>query len=244
MDMRAGYLTALGAVRLSEWRTEGSMYFAPKEGLRLRLAVPVLARQIVGIPTEPGPRAVLGDVTPSMDATVSESREGRITRTAAITVGLGLPTAPATRDTSGAYLPSMLQPGCNALIPEVQASYRIQRGELAFSVSPRARIPMPVRNAPHRGAMVALAFAGQYQPHPRFAARLGAITRFELEGANGQGSGDGVSGGFVGYLAPELAVRPAMDVALTLGMSVPVAQALGGGQRESVVFAGGLSWDI
>ncbi len=82
------------------------------------------------------------------------------------------------------------------------------------------------------------------QPHPRFAARLTTVARYELEGANGDGRGDGISGGFVGYLAPEVVVRPTMDLALTLGMSAPVVQALGGNQRESVVFAAGLAWEI
>lgn len=244
VDVRAGSLAVQNTVRLSEWRSEASMHVTLNSTVRLRLAVPVLARQIVGIPVDEGRQAVMGDVIPSVDAVVSEAREGKTTRTTAITLGLGLPTAPATTDARGLYLPSMLQPGCNSIIPEAQVSYRLQRGELSFTVSPRARLPMPVRAAPHRGAMVALGLGAQYQPHPRFAARLTTVARYELEGANGDGRGDGISGGFVGYLAPEVVVRPTMDLALTLGMSAPVVQALGGNQRESVVFSAGLAWEI
>jgi len=244
VDVRAGSLRLGDTSRLSEWRTEGSVHVAPTEGLRFRIAVPVLARQLVGPNLGEDRKPVAGDVSASMDAQISDTREGRIRRSLVLTVGLAFPTGPAMTDTNGAYLPSVLQPGCNSLVPETIASYRFSKGPYSLTLAPRVRLPIPVRDAPHRGATIGLGASGQWQPHPRFATRLGTNVRYELEGADAEGRGDGVSGGFVTYVSPEIALRPTLDVTWTVGIFAPVVQATAGGQRETVVFVTGLSWAI
>ena len=244
VDVRGGGLRLGDGTRLSEWRTEGSVHYAPFADIRFRVAVPVLARQVIGRAIDDGRAPIAGDVAASMDARITDTREGRTARIFVVTAGLAFPTAPVATDASGAFLPSMLQPGCNSITPEVIASYRLSRGAFSFTVAPRARIPLPVKQAPHRGPTVGLGANGQWQPHPRFGARLGTNLRYELEGANETGRGDGISGGFVAYLSPEVALRPTLDVTWTVGVFAPVVQALAGGQRENVVFATGLSWDI
>lgn len=244
VDVRAGGLRVGNATRLSEWRTEGQLHYAPTSGYRFRLAIPVLARQMSGVDVDTNRRPFAGDATVSMDARVSEARDGRLSRTLALTIGLALPTAPAVTDDHGAFLPSILQPGCNAIVPEALLSYRLARGTFSLVSTPRMRLPIPVREAPHRGASVGLGVTGQWQPHPRFATRLGTTVRYELEGADATGHGDGVSGGLVTYLSPEIAVRPTLDLMWTIGVFAPVLQASAGGQRETVVFATSLGWDI
>jgi len=242
VDVRGGGLRVGDAIRLSEWRTEGSVYVAPKDGLRFRLAMPVLARSLSG-PDAPGDlRGVPGDLHVSTDIGFDPA-EGR-GRGVVLTAGLGLPTAMATRDDRGEFLPSMLQPGCNSVVPEVIVSTKLASGRFSVTFAPRVRVPVPVRAAPHRGPTVSLSTTGQFQPHPRFAVRLGVTARGELEGAGADGRGDGLSGGFVGYLAPEIALRPTMDLQVTAGVFFPAVQALAGGQRELPTFVAGMGWAI
>lgn len=244
VDVRAGGLRLGDATRLSEWRTEGSVHYTPVPGFRFRVAVPVLARQITGRAVDDERRPIPGDVAASMDTQISESREGQTARVLVVTVGLAFPSAPVAKDATGAFLPSMLQPGCNSLVPEAIATYRISRGAFSLTLAPRVRLPVPVRQAPHRGATLGVGASGQWQPHPRFGARLGTNARYELEGADETGRGDGLSGGFVTYVSPEVALRPTLDVTWTVGVFAPVVQALAAGQRENVVFATSVSWDI
>ena len=242
VDVRGGGLRLGDTTRLSEWRTEGSVYVAPKVSLRLRLAMPVLARSLSGPDTAGDLRGVPGDLHVSTDIGF-EPDQGR-GRAFVLTAGLGLPTAPVARDDRGEFLPSMLQPGCNSVVPEVIVSSRLVSGRFSLTFAPRVRVPVPVRAAPHRGVTLSLSTTGQFQPHPRFAVRLGVTARAELEGAGADGRGDGISGGFVGYLAPELVVRPTMDLQLTAGVFFPAVQALAGGQRELPTFVAGMGWAI
>jgi hypothetical protein len=172
LDVRAGSLRLGDTTRLSEWRTEGSMHVAPTEGFRFRVAVPVLARQLVGPSLGDDRKPVAGDVSASMDAQISDTREGWWRRSFVLTVGLALPTGPAMVDAKGVYLPSILQPGCNSVVPETIVSYRFSKGAYSLTLAPRARLPIPVRDAPHRGATIGIGASGQWQPHPRFATRV------------------------------------------------------------------------
>ena len=120
VDVRGGGLHVGDAIRLSEWRTEGSVYVAPKDALRFRLAMPVLARSLAGPDTSGDLRGVPGDLHVSTDIGFDPG-EGR-GRGYVLTAGLGLPTAPVARDDRGEFLTSMLQPGCNSVVPEVIVS--------------------------------------------------------------------------------------------------------------------------
>ena len=247
-DVRIGSLRSGNTARLRELRLETSVHFAPFEGYRFRLAVPALVRSVTA-PGSDGARALsAGDLIASMDTELDRSARdlfGRPwRRVLVLTVGLALPTAPAARDSRGDYLPSIFQPGCNAVTPEVELSYRFTDARFTFSVGPRARLPLPVREAPHRGAMVGLGASVQWQPHVRFAARLGTSARLELEGADARGRGDGLSGGFFGYLSPELVVRPTASTTLTAGVYAPIVQITRGGQFESAVFATRLAFEL
>jgi hypothetical protein len=248
VDVRAGALRSANTSRLDEIRSEASVHIAPIEGYRFRLAMPVLARKLVAPGVDASRTLYAGDLTTSMETELDRStREafGRSwQRVFALSVGLAFPTAPAVTDTKGAYLPSIFQPGCNAVTPEVELSYRFTASRFTFSVSPRARLPLPVRNAPHRGAIVGLGASVQWQPHVRFAARVGTSARLELEGADAQGRGDGLSGGFFGYVSPELVVRPTLSTTLTAGLYAPIVQSTRGGQFESAIFATRLSFEL
>lgn len=248
VDVRAGALRSANSARLEEIRSEASMHIAPIEGYRLRLAMPVLARRLVAPGVDASRALYAGDLTTSMDTELDRSTREAFGRTwqrvFALTVGLALPTAPALTDQKGAYLPSIFQPGCNAVTPEVELSYRFTTSRFTVSVSPRARLPLPVREAPHRGAVVALGASVQWQPHVRFAARLGTSARLELEGADAQGRGDGLSGGFFGYVSPELVVRPTLSTTLTAGLYAPIVQSTRGGQFESAIFATRFSFEL
>lgn len=248
VDVRAGALRSGNTARLRELRLEASVHIAPFEGYRFRLALPALVRSLTA-PGSDGARALTaGDLLVSMDTEIERSTRdvfGRSwRRVLTLTAGLALPTAPAATDSRGEALPSIFQPGCNAVTPEVEVSYRFTDGRFTFTLGPRARLPLPVREAPHRGAVVGVGAGIQWQPNVRFAARLGTSARFELEGADARGRGDGLSGGFFGYLSPELVVRPTTSTTLTAGVYAPIVQITRGGQFESVVFATRLGFEL
>ena len=77
----------------------------------------------------------------------------------------------------------------------------------------------------------------------RFAARLGIDTR--LDGtASADDKPDPSSGGFVGYLSPQLVVSPATDLLVQVGAHFPVVQALRGFHREGAILAVGATYDF
>ncbi len=247
-DVRVGTLRSGNTARLRELRLEASVHFAPFDGYRFRLAMPALVRSFTAAGSDGERVLTAGDLTASIDTEIERStRElfGRSwRRVLTLTTGLALPTAPVATASGGEYLPSIFQPGCNAVTPEVELSYRFTDARFTFSVGPRARLPLPVREAPHRGALVGLGASVQWQPHVRFAVRLGTSARLELEGADARGRGDGLSGGFFGYLSPELVVRPTASTTLTAGAHAPIVQNTRGGQFESVVFATRLAIEL
>lgn len=248
VDARAGALRSGNASRLRELRLEASVHVAPFDGYRFRLALPALVRSLTAPGSDGASRLTAGDLTASVDAEIERStRElfGRSwRRVLVLTAGLALPTAPVATDSRGEALPSIFQPGCNAVTPEVELSYRFTDARFTFALGPRARLPLPVREAPHRGAVVGVGASVQWQPHVRFAARLVTSARLELEGADARGRGDGLSGGFFGYLSPELIVRPTTSTTLTAGVYAPILQITRGGQFESAVFATRLAFEL
>jgi hypothetical protein len=248
LDVRLGALRSGDTARLREVRLESSVHVAPFEGYRFRLAMPALLRSLVA-PGSDGTRTlVAGDLTASTDVELERSTRdlfGRSwRRVITLTAGMALPTAQAATNSEGDYLPSIFQPGCNAVTPEVELAYRFTSARFTFTVAPRARLPFPVREAPHRGAVVGLGASIQWQPDARFAARLGTSVRLELEGADARGRGDRLSGGFFGYLSPELAVRPTASTTVTTGVYAPLVQFTRGGQFESAVFAARLAFEL
>lgn len=251
--VRAGLELKLGSLRvgepgvdevnLTEGRVEAAVSYAPLRTLFLSLGVPVLHREAF---FHDGSRVAftgLGDLELRAKQFVWSGTRGLYRHQAAIQGGLKLPTAPVERDAAGAALATALQPGTGAITPFLGVFYGLAQGPWSLYASASLYLPFAVRSGPHATESFRTSAAAQRQVGRRFAARLGIDTR--LDGtASADDKPDPSSGGFVGYLSPQLVVSPTTDLILQAGAHFPVVQALRGFHREGAILALGATYDF
>jgi hypothetical protein len=230
-------------VDLTEERFELAVAYAPRPTLFLSLALPVLHRDAF---FRDGARVAftgLGDVELRVKQFVWSGARGPYRHQAAIQGGLKLPTARVEGDAAGAALAAALQPGTGAITPFLGVFYGLSQGPWSLYASASLYLPFAVRAGPHATESFRTSASAQRQVGRRFAARLGIDTRLDGTAA-ADDKPDPNSGGFVGYLSPQLVVSPATDLILLVGAHFPLVQALQGFHREGAILSLGATYDF
>ena len=217
--------------------------YAPTSSLFLSVALPLLQREARYGSGARSSAWAPGDVELRAKGFVLRSRRGPFTHELALAGGLRLPSAPVQRGEGGASLPAALQPGGSSITPLGGASYSLRRGPWFFYASATFFLPFAVRDGFHACDSLRTSATIQHQPHRIVAARVGFDTRIEASALN-DGARDPDSGGFIGYVSPEILVSPVNDLVLLVGARFPVIQALRGDHREGPILSVGALIDL
>ncbi|MFO0757220.1 MAG: hypothetical protein U0359_12065 [Byssovorax sp.] len=250
---RVSGLVRLGSVRsgapgvdeasIAERRLDLGLAYAPIRTLFLSLALPALQRDALFQRGERRSYLSLGDIELRAKYFAWQDRRGLFFHQFAVLGGVKLPTSPLQRGPDGAALPDNLQPGMGAVTPLAGAAYAMTRGPYSLFASAAIYLPFAVREGPHGGDSLRSSFAAQLQPMRVFAARLGVDTRLDTS-ADRDGKPDPDTGGFIGYLKPELVLSPVTDLVFQVSATFPVIQALHGNHHEGSILALGVSYDL
>jgi hypothetical protein len=249
LDFRVGGVCAgSGAaggetVGVVDRRLELATSWAPSRTTLLTVSVPALDRSI----TSPGGRVdalVPGDVEARAQVLAWTNEPAVVRRRLVVFGGFKLPTAPVESDASGQVLPSVLQPGCSAIVPLLGVSWTTSRPPWSAFASVAVLLPAPVRPAPHAGDSLRASFAGQWQPLSFLGARAGVQARADGAGELADGTTDPNSGGLVGYATLEAIASPARDLVLSAGVLVPALQAWRGDHHEGPVAVASAAYDF
>lgn len=234
-----------GEIEVREQRLEVSAAYAPTATTFLSVAFPVLRRAAEGGGAHGAHKTVFtpGDVEIRAKQFVWSARKGPFVHQAAIQGGLKLPTAPVQTDAAGTPLPSVLQPGMGAITPFAGLFYGLVRGPWSLYSSATVYLPYAVREGPHASGSFRTSLSGQRQIGRAFAARLGLDTRLDSNASAGE-KVDPNSGGFIGYVSPELVLSPVNDLLFVVGAHFPAVQALRGHHREGALLSFGVTYDI
>jgi hypothetical protein len=216
---------------------ELSLAYAPLDVLELSVEVPALSRTVRARRLASEVVLVPGDVELRATGTLYRAREKNGRQLLALTGGVKLPTAPDERDLAGVSLSSVLQPGCNAVTPNLGVAYALAEERWGFSASASFYMPIAVREAPHQGDSIRSTLVFEVTPTRWFAGRLGIATRFEPSAELRPGVTDPNSGGLVGSTIVEIVVRPTRSLSLSGAVYSPVVQLLRGDQRLGNTFS-------
>ncbi len=235
LDTKIGRVRS-GSAWLDDRRLELDFAVQPTRDVELSVAAPLLHRTVHERGLAPESALVAGDLELRGTFTLYRAT-GRVPQLFALTGGTKLPSAPNERDSLGRPLPSALQPGCNAITPTLGVAYALSSGVWGVSASASFLMPIAVRKAPHAAESVRTTFSVSLDPTRWLTARSGLATRYEPSGELYPGISDPRSGGFVGSLVEELAVRPIPSLTFGAAIYAPVLQALHGDQRVGPTLA-------
>ncbi len=222
---------------LSEVRTELGLAWAPSSDLFLQVAVPLIYRD-----------ATYGDSgSDQLLATGDLGLRARLhlTRGVALSAGLSIPTAPTlTRTHYGATrkLPHEAQPGSGSFDPSLGLA-------LTHATHPHAISFSTWGTWPTGDSSPSLQLAANYQYELWRERRLALSFRLALESrldgkAYDHGEPVADSGGFIAFLGGDILVTPAAEWLLTLGLRVPVIEALDGAHDEGLFGVLSLAYDL
>jgi hypothetical protein len=230
------------AVDLTEERVDFSAAYAPTRDSILSISIPLLQREAessLGVTRA----LVLGDVELRVRGFVWQTVHGATRQYSGLQGGLKLPTAPVENGPGGAALAPALQPGGGSVAPFGGVFYGVSRRPWSMVTSATLLLPFPVRDGAHAAESLRTSFAVQRQVAPWFAARIGWNARLDGTVQIGDTT-DPNSGGFVGYISPEIVLGPAMDLLITIAAHVPAVQALRGEHAERTILALGVTYDL
>jgi hypothetical protein len=228
-----------GATRiiLSEVRTELGLAWAPTSDLFLQVALPLIYRH-----------ATYGDsASDLLLATGDLGLRARLhlTRGLALSAGLSIPTAPTlTRTHYGTTrkLPHEAQPGSGSFDPSLGLA-------LTHATQPHAISFSTWGTWPTGDSSPSLQLAAHYQYELWRERRLALSVRLALESrldgkAYDHGEPVADSGGFIAFAGGDILVTPAPDWLLTLGLRVPIIEALDGAHDEGIFGVLSLAYDL
>lgn len=236
LDTKVGEARA-GDTRLDDRRVELAFGVSPIDDLELSIDVAALHRTLHESGRKSESAFVAGDLELRATGTLWQDR-GATAQRLALVGGTKLPTAPNERDERGRPLSSVLQPGCNAITPNVGVAYALARGFWGFGASASFYLPIAVRTAPHASESFRTTVTLELHPTRWLTARSGFATRYEPSGELSPGIGDPDSGGFVGSTVNELAFTPSPSLSVSAAAYTPVLQALHGRQHLGSTFGG------
>ncbi len=223
-------------VIVDEVRTEIGLAWAPTDALFLQLALPLLWRDVGYVDDARNTMVATGDIGLRAKLVLGWG--------IALAAGLSFPTAPVV-ETNGRRLPIEAQPGTGSVDPALGVSWSLSDRDVrpwAFGASAWGVWPTGDANPQLR-----LTTHGQRELW-RDGEKAIAL-RLALEGrVDGRAyEGDTVvahSGGFIGYVGVDVAIAPATDWQLDVGVRIPVINALNGAHDEGVLGTASLAWDL
>lgn len=231
-------------IQLREGRFDGQVAWAPLDRLFLLGTAPLLERRIRYVNGGETTTTALGDIELRAKAFVFVDRPAFARHLFAVTAGLKMPTAPRQRrDTDGAFLPMEAQPGTGSWDPLLGMSYAYFPRPFSFYASVQGSAPLRSKSEFRASASLRTTTTLQYQVRPWLAPRLGVDTRLDARSYE-DGLPERDSGGFIGFVSPELLVSPATDVVVVLSARIPVVQALAGYHDEGPVFGAAIAYDF
>lgn len=219
---------------LSEQRLDLTLAWAPHERVFLSLVVPALRREITYVNLARKQTVGPGDTELRGRVFLWQDREWSARHLVSLTGGVKLPSAPVQCGRDGERLPLELQPGTGSVDPLGGLSYAFFA--FPWSAYASALLTWPTRGPEGSRASRSLraTVAGQRQLSEAFALRLGLDGRLDGRAIE-EGAPEADSGGFIGYVSPELVVSPGVDLMLSAVVRVPVLDRLKGFHDEGVI---------
>lgn len=230
-------------IRLNEQRVDVQGAWAPHERLFLLLTVPVMRREVSNVNLARRLTLGLGDVELRGKVFLYQDSDDVPRHLVSAIGGVKFPTAPLQRDGTGRLLPIELQPGTGSVDPIVGLSYAFFPRPWSAYASVQGFFPTKGTEGYRASAALRSTIAVQYQIKPWIASRLAVDTRLDGKALEA-GASERDSGGFIGFVSPEVLVSPMTDVMLYASVRIPVVQALAGYHREGPIYTLGAAVDF
>jgi hypothetical protein len=218
-------------LRLRELRADASIAWAPIDTLFLLVSVPLLYRQAWDPSLATSDAWGVGDAELRAKWFVFRDRAFAPRLLVATTFGVKLPTAPWQTDGNGQRVPLEAQPGTGSLDSLLGASVSTFQGDVSAYASAQLALPLLTRAPLEPGRSLRASLALQHQTMRWLALRAAADGRWDVA-SHEAGLRDPDSGGWVVFLGGDTLLSPAPDLNVSIGMRVPVVDALTGAHDE------------
>ncbi len=230
-------------LRLAEARLDLNLAWAPHERLFLTGTLPTMRRTVEYVNLARRTSVGLGDAELRGRWFLWQDRSFGAKHLVAVTAGVKLPTGQVQRGKDGEPLPVELQPGTGSVDPLGGVSY----AHFAWPWSVYTSVQLFGSTAGVGGMRASRSLrttaAAQWQASTEVALRLGLDGRLDGKAIE-DGAPERDSGGFIGYVSPEVLLSPAQDWVVVLSARLPVIQALSGFHREGPIWSVGLARDL
>ncbi|MFN0060956.1 MAG: transporter [Myxococcaceae bacterium] len=232
-----------GASQVREVRLDLNAAYAPVEWLFLNLQVPLQAREVRNENLSREAALGLGEIEITGRVFGWKDRSFAPRHLVSMLGGLKLPTSFVQVDRAGAPLSIDGQLGTGSLDPIAGLAYAgFYSTTWSFFASATGYFPTHGRFGFRGGNALRTAVGTQFQPIRQLAFRLAIDGR--LEAPNRLfGVDDGISGGFLGFLSPDILWSPRMDLLVIAGVRWPVMNFIQGNYRQSPIITLAVAWD-
>jgi hypothetical protein len=218
-------------LHLRELRADASIAWAPIDTLFLLASVPLLYRQAWDPSLATSDAWGVGDTELRAKWFVFRDRAFAPRLLLAATFGVKLPTAPWQSDSDGRRVPLEAQPGTGSLDSLLGASASMFQGDVSAYASAQLSWPMLTRAPLEPGRSLRGSLALQHQTLRWLALRAAADSRWDVA-SHEAGQRDPDSGGWVLFVGGDTLLSPAADLSISVGVRVPVVDALTGEHDE------------
>ncbi len=232
-----------GASLTRELRFDLGIAYAPRDWLFIALQIPIQAREVISDNLSRESAWGLGEM--ELTARVSAWRDRAFAPHHLVSMvgGLKLPTSLLQRDHAGNPLSIDAQLGSGSVDPIAGIAYSGFYSPLwSFFMSATGYFPTQGRLGFRGGAAVRTTVAAQFQPIPQVAFRLAVDGRLEAPNVI-DGVEDPNTGGFLGFLSPDVLWSPRPDLLVMAGVRVPVMDFIRGSFRQSPIVSLAVAWD-
>jgi len=219
-------------VAIDELRSELGLAWAPTDWFFVQLATPLIVRWLSYADAARELVLGVGDVALRTRWSLGD---------VSLTLGVTLPTAP-TLVRQGTRLPLEAQLGSGSFDPSLGLAWSTSLRPWALHLSAFATYPTGDANPSLRLAAFVQYEAWRQAEHA-LALRLALDARVDGHAHDGARV-EPDSGGTIGFIGGDLVASPASDWTVTLGVHVPVVEALVGAHHEGVVWAASLAYDL
>lgn len=221
-------------IDLAEGRIDASLSWAIHERFVLGATLPALLRTVEYVNLAHQTTVGLGDAEVRGKFIAYKDRPFGAHHVLATTLGVKLPTAPEVDGEAGQPLPLELQPGTGSFDPIIGLSYATFQGDWSGYASAHAYFSTPGRGGDRASSSLRFSASAQRKIVTALALRLGVDTRIDAR-ATEDGRPEEDSGGFIGFLSPEVLLSPGGDVTFVAAVRIPVVNALTGDHEESAI---------
>jgi hypothetical protein len=230
-------------VKSQEQRLTTSLAYTPLSWLSLSLSVPVVWRQAQLVDLSEASSGSVGDIEIASQFYLYRDQAFDTRHLMGARLGLRMPTAPTALGPDGTPLIVEAQPGTGSFDPLAGLFYGYYTRPWSFYASSTVYVPTQGRQDYRFGTALLSTVSAQVQPWIFLGFRLGFDTRWDTPLVEANGDLDPHSGGFVGFVSPEILLSPGTDWLVQLTTRVPVVQAVRGEQSEGWMFLLGLIYD-